>query len=78
MLPIQTKIDRVQRLVRMLDADAPLLALRVAPLAPDRQQSAQDYAAELRAHARAELERLIAQGSFLDANPEDQMPQAAD
>jgi hypothetical protein len=78
MLPIHTKIDRVQRLVRMLDADARLLALRVAPLAPDRQQSAKDYAAELRAHARAELERLIAQGSFLDSNPEDQMPQAAD
>jgi hypothetical protein len=78
MLPLHTKIDRVQRLVRMLDADAPLLALRVAPLAPDRQQSAKDYAAQLRAHARAELERLIAQGSFLDANPEDQMPQAAD
>jgi hypothetical protein len=78
MLPIHTKIDRVQRLVRMLEQDAPLLALRVAPLAPERQQSAKDYAAELTAHARAELERLVAQGSFLDANPEDQLPQAAD
>jgi hypothetical protein len=78
MLSLHTKIDRVQRLVRMLDADARLLALRVAPLAPDHQQSAKDYAAELRAQARAELERLIAQGSFLDANPEDQTPQAAD
>jgi hypothetical protein len=78
MLSIHSKIDRVQRLVRMLEADAPLLALRVAPLAADRQQSAKDYAAELRAHARAELERLIAQGSFLDANRDDQMPQAAD
>jgi hypothetical protein len=78
MLPIHTKIDRVQRLVRMLEADAPLLALRVAPLAPERQQSAKDYAAELTAHARAELERLIAQGSFLEVNPEDQAPQAAD
>jgi hypothetical protein len=78
MLSIHNKIDRVQRLVRMLEDDAPLLTLRVAPLAPERQKSAQDYAAELRAHARAELERLIAQGSFLEANPEDRMPQAAD
>ncbi len=78
MLPIHEKIDRVQRLVRMLEADATLLALRVAPLAPERQQSAKDYAAELTAHARAELERLVAQGSFLDANPDDQIPQAAD
>ena len=78
MLSIHNKIDRVQRLVRMLEDDVPLLALRVAPLATERQQSAKDYAAELRAHARAELERLIAQGSFLEANPEDPMPQAAD
>lgn len=80
MLPIHTKIDRVQRLVRMLEADAPLLALRVAPLDPERQQSAKDYAAQLTAHARAELERLIAQGAFLDSNPDpnDQTPQAAD
>jgi len=78
MLPIHTKIDRVQRLVRMLEQDARLLALRVAPLAPERQQSAKAYAAELRAHARAELERLVAQGSFLDSNPNDQTPQAAD
>jgi hypothetical protein len=78
MLPIHTKIDRMQRLVRMLEQDAPLLALRVAPLAPERQQSAQNYAAQLRAHARAELERLVAQGLFLDSNPNDQTPQAAD
>ncbi len=78
MLPIHIKIDRAQRLVRMLEADAPLLALRVAPLHPEQQQSAKDYAAQLTAHARAELERLIAQGSFLDPSPDDQVPQAAD
>jgi hypothetical protein len=78
MLSIHAEIDRVQRWVRMLEQDVPLLALRVAPLAPERQQSAKDYAAGLRAHAQAELERLVARGSFLEASPDDQTPQAAD
>ena len=66
MLSIHAKIDRTQRLLRMLEEDAPLLAVRVAPLTPERQQSAKDYAAQLTAHARAELQKLIEQGSFLD------------
>ena len=76
MLSIHAKIDRTQRLLRMLEEDAPLLAVRVAPLTPERQQSAKDYAARLRAHARAELEKLIDEGSFWDGN--DSTPQAAD
>ena len=50
--------------------------LRVAQLTPERQQSAKEYAAQLTAHARAELEKLIEEGSFWDAN--DPTPQAAD
>jgi hypothetical protein len=76
MLSIHAKIDRTQRLLRMLEEDAPLLAVRVAQLTPERQQSAKDYAAQLTAHARAELEKLIEEGSFWDAN--DPTPQAAD
>jgi hypothetical protein len=76
MLSIHAKIDRTQRLLRMLEEDAPLLAVRVAQLTPERQQSAKDYAAQLTAHARAELQKLIEQGSFLD--PNDPTPQAAD
>jgi hypothetical protein len=76
MLSIHAKIDRTQRLLRMLEEDAPLLAVRVAPLTAERQQSAKDYAAQLTAHARAELEKLLEQGSFWDAN--DPTPQAAD
>jgi len=75
MLSIRAKIDRTQRLLRMLEEDAPLLAVRVAPLTP-RQQSAKDYAARISAHARAELEKLIEEGSFWDSN--DPTPQAAD
>ncbi len=76
MLPLHTKIDRTQRLLRMLEEDAPLLAVRVAPLTAERQQSAKDYAAQLTAHARAELEKLIEEGLLWDSN--DPTPQAAD
>jgi hypothetical protein len=76
MLPIHVRIDRAQRLLRMLEEDAPLLAVRVAELAPEHQQSAKNYAARLTAHARAELEKLLDQRSYWDAN--DPTPQPAD
>jgi len=76
MLPIHAKIDRTQRLIRMMEEDAPLLALRVAGLSPERQKSAKEYANRLTAHARAELERLIQEETFWDHN--DPTPQAAD
>ena len=76
MLSIHSRIDRTQRLLRMLEEDAPLLAVRVAQLTPERQQSAKEYAAQLTAHARAELERLIDQRSFWDSD--DATPQASD
>jgi hypothetical protein len=76
MLSIQSRIDRTERLLRMLEEDAPLLAVRVAPLTAERQRTAKEYAAELRARTRAELERLIEQCAFWDAN--DRTPQAAD
>jgi hypothetical protein len=76
MLSIHTKIDRTQRLLRMLEEDAPLLAVRVSPLTAERQRTVQEYAAELRARTRAELEKLIQQISLWDSN--DRTPQAAD
>lgn len=76
MLSIHVRIDRAQRLLRMLEEDAPLLAIRVAELTPEHQQSAKTYAAQLTAHARTELEKLLDQGSDWDAN--DPTPQPAD
>ena len=76
MLSLRAKIDRAQRLVQMLEDDAPLLAVRVAHLTPEHQQSAKAYAAQLVASARAELEKLIEQHSFWD--PNDRTPEAAD
>jgi hypothetical protein len=76
MLPINARIDRAQRLVQMLENDAPLLAIRVAELTPERQQTAKRYAAKLTACARAQLERLMEECATWDAN--DPTPQAAD
>ena len=73
---IHAKIARTQRLVQMLEADAPLLARRVAELTPEQQKSAKDYAARLTAHARAELEKLIQEDSFWNSG--DFTPEPAD
>ncbi|MBV8049659.1 MAG: hypothetical protein JOZ80_00645 [Acidobacteriaceae bacterium] len=63
-----TRILRTQRLVEMLEQDAPLLARRVADLAPEHQKSAKEYAARLASCARAELERLIQEDSFWNSD----------
>jgi hypothetical protein len=76
MLPIHVKIDRAQRLLRMLELDAPLLARRVAELTPEGQHSAKSYAAQLTAQARAELEKLLEEGSYWDST--DPNPHPAD
>jgi vacuolar-type H+-ATPase subunit D/Vma8 len=70
MLSIHARIDRAQRLLRMLEQDAPLLAIRVAPLTKEYQQSAQNYARELTAQARAELAKLLEEKSnWVPADP---------
>ena len=76
MLPLNVKIDRTQRLLRRLEEDAPLLALRVAPLRAEHQRAAKAHVAELAAQARAELQKLIAEASMWDSN--DPSPEAAD
>jgi hypothetical protein len=59
MLSINARIERTQRLLRLLDQDAPLLEVRVAPLTAEHRQSTLTYADLLRAKARAELEKLL-------------------
>ena len=58
MLSLEVRIDRARRLLRMMEEDAPLLAVRVAELTPEHQQSAKTYAAQLIAHTRGQLEEL--------------------
>jgi hypothetical protein len=76
MLTIHDRIDRAARLVRWLEEDAPLLDVRVANLTPESQQATKDFASNLAASARHELERLRQQSALWDAN--DRTPQPAD
>jgi len=76
MLSIQARIERAQRLVRMLEGDALLLAVRFSELTPERQQSAKHYAAELASRAHAQLQKLREEYAMWDAN--DPTPQPAD
>jgi hypothetical protein len=76
MLPIELRIDRAQRLVRMIEDDAPLLAVRVAPLSREHQESTKSYAALLAMQAKAELKRLLDEKAFAESAVTS--PQAAD
>jgi len=74
MLPIELRIDRAQKLLQMIEQDAPLLAVRVAPLSVERQQSTKSYARQLATLTRAEIKRLLEEKEFAEANE----PYAAD
>jgi hypothetical protein len=76
MLSIHEKIVRAQRLVRLLEDDEPLLAVRVAHLTPEGQQAAKDFADMLTSTARAELARLVEEKSIWEMS--EAAPQAAD
>ena len=76
MLPIELRIDRAQRLLRMIEDDAPLLAARVAQLSHERQNSAKSYASQLAALTRAEIRKLMREKD--SADPIETMPTSAD
>ena len=64
MLPIEFRIERARRLLRMIEQDAPLLAARVAPLSAEQQNSVKSYAQELEARTRAEIQKLLEEQKF--------------
>jgi len=76
MLSITEKIDRAERLIRLLEDDEPLLAIRVAHLTPERQQAAKDFADKLTTSAKSELARLVEEKSAWEMG--EAAPQAAD
>jgi hypothetical protein len=76
MLPIEQRIDRAERLLRMIEDDTPLLAARVAPLSAERQKSVKSYAQRLADRTRAEIRQLLEERN-VQANAE-QSPSAAD
>ena len=66
MLPIELRIDRAQKLLRMIEQGAPLLAVRVAPLSVEVQQSAKSHAQHLAMLTRAEIKRLLDEKAFAE------------
>ena len=54
-----TRIRRVQRTLRWLEEDTPLLAIRMKDLSPERQKLAKRFATNMINHTRAELQRLM-------------------
>jgi hypothetical protein len=59
MLPAAYRIDRVQKTLRRIEADIPLLNMRVKDLSAERQKSARQFAEALVMQTRAELHRLL-------------------
>jgi hypothetical protein len=76
MLPVELRIDRAKRLLQMIEQDAPLLAVRVAPLSLECQESAKSHVQRLAALTRAELRRLMKEKAVTESS--DLVPQAAD
>ena len=64
MIPLDEKIERTQRLLRRLEEDEPLLAVRVAELGREHQELAKGFAARVLHETRAELQRLLDRKSW--------------
>ena len=60
----------------MIEDDAPLLAVRLAPLSAERQKSAKSYAQRLAERTRAEIKELLEEKNLLVSV--EQLPSAAD
>jgi hypothetical protein len=67
-LPIELRIERAQRLLRKIEQDAPLLAIRVRQLSKERQESVESFADHLAAATRAELSRLREEQAAADSS----------
>jgi hypothetical protein len=57
-LSIDQRINRAQRLLRMMEDDAPLLEMRVSSLSREHQESAKSHAMLLADLTRAEIKKL--------------------
>ena len=68
MLPIQLRIDRAQRLLRMIEEDAPLLKVRLAPLSREHRESSRLHAKHLAEVTRAEIKRLVEELDLVEAS----------
>jgi hypothetical protein len=74
MITIQEKIDRTLRMLQKMEQDMPLLTIRIAPLGKEHRESSRKFAEQMMVHTRAELDRLLEQGSAREIG----IPEAAD
>jgi hypothetical protein len=75
MITLDERIAKTQRLLRRLEEDKPYLRVRLSPLGAEHRQSANAFAARVRAEAEAELRRLLAERG---SDSEWSAPQSAD
>ena len=59
MLTNDSRITRVEKTLRWLEEDLPLLNVRVKDLSKERQESAKRFAAAVIKETRTELQRLL-------------------
>lgn len=59
MLTNSYRINRIQKTLRWIEADIPLMNMRVKDLSAERQKSARQFAEALVLQTRAELHRLL-------------------
>jgi len=72
------RIAKVERTLRWLEEDIPLLNMRVKELSKERQESARRFAAAMINQTRAELERLLQERPIDDFDAGDPPCEPAD
>lgn len=72
------RIAKVQKTLRYLENDIPLLKMRVKELSKERQESARKFAAAMIDQTRAELQRLLQQQLNDGNDPSDAPCEPAD
>lgn len=70
MLPNSYRIIRVQETLRRIEADIPLLNMRIRDLSAERQRSVRQFAEALASQTRAELQRLLTEPTEASAADE--------
>jgi hypothetical protein len=72
------RIAKVERTLRWLEADIPLLNMRVKELSKERQDSARRFAAAVIDQTRAELNRLVREQPVESYDPSEPPCEPAD
>lgn len=69
MITLEERIAKTRRLLRRLEEDQPYLRVRLSELGTEHRQSANAFAARVRAEAETELQRLLAERTLVENAP---------